>query len=57
MAKLPSQISVAIDTMRIENSVELDCGLNDTEIILEPSMSSSPISWSCMIPDDETAGG
>ena len=50
-----TNLGISIDTMRI-NSVELDCGLNDTEIILEPSMSSSPISWSCMIPDDETAG-
>ena len=50
-----TNLGTSIDTMRI-NSVELDCGLNDTEIILDPSMSSNPIPWSCMIPDDETAG-
>ncbi len=43
------------DTMRI-NSVELDCGLVDTEVTLDPSMSSIPIPWSCTVPEGENAG-
>ena len=50
-----TNLGTSTDTMRI-NSVDLDCGLMDTEIVLGPSMSSSPIPWSCTIPDDETAG-
>ena len=50
-----TNLGTSTDTMRI-NSVDLDCGLMDAEIVLGPSMSSSPIPWSCTIPDDETAG-
>ena len=50
-----TNLGTSTDTMRI-NSVDLDCGLLDTEIALGPSMSSSPIPWSCTIPSDETAG-
>ena len=50
-----TNLGTSTDTMRI-NSIELDCGLTDVEIELGPSMSSSPIPWSCTIPTDETAG-
>ena len=50
-----TNLGTSTDTMRI-NSVDLDCGLMDAEIVLAPSMSSSPIPWSCTIPADETAG-
>ena len=50
-----TNLGTSTDTMGI-NSVDLDCGLGDTEIELGPSMSSSPIPWSCTIPSDETAG-
>ena len=45
----------ADDTMRI-NTVEMDCNLADAEVVLSPSMSSSPIPWSCTIPEGENAG-
>ena len=45
----------ANDTMRI-NSVELDCDLDDVEVVLSPSMSSSPIPWLCVIPEGQNAG-
>ena len=45
----------AEDTMRI-NSIEMDCNLDDAEVTLSPSMSSSPIPWSCTIPEGENAG-
>ena len=50
-----TNLGTSTDTMGI-NSVDLDCGLVDTEIELGPSMSSSHIPWSCTIPRDETAG-
>ncbi len=50
-----TNLGTSTDTMRI-NSVELDCGLIDAEVILTPSMVSSPIPWSCTIPEDEKAG-
>lgn len=50
-----TNLGTSKDTMRI-NTVNLDCGLIDAEIELGPSMSSSPVPWSCTIPDDETAG-
>ena len=50
-----TNLGTSTDTMRI-NSVELDCGLIDAEVVLTPSMVSSPIPWSCTIPEDETAG-
>ena len=50
-----TNLGTSKDTMRI-NTVNLDCGLIDAEIELGPSMSSSPVAWSCTIPDDETAG-
>ena len=50
-----TNLGTASDTMRI-NSVEMDCNLDDAEVTLSPSMSSSPIPWSCMIADGEDAG-
>jgi uncharacterized membrane protein len=51
-----TNLGTASDTMRI-NTVEMDCNfLDDTEVVLAPSMSSSPIPWSCMIADGEDAG-
>ena len=50
-----TNLGTSTDNMRI-NSKDLDCGLTDVEIELGPSMSSSPIPWSCTIPTDETAG-
>ena len=50
-----TNLGTSEDTMRV-NSVDLDCGLSDAEVVLNPSMSSSPIPWSCTIPTDETAG-
>ncbi|DAC40001.1 MAG TPA: hypothetical protein D7H83_03470, partial [Candidatus Poseidoniales archaeon] len=50
-----TNLGTASDTMRI-NSVEMDCNLDDAEVTLSPSMSSSPIPWSCMISDGEDAG-
>ena len=41
--------------MRV-NTIEMDCNLNDAEVTLSPSMSSSPIPWSCTIGDDKNAG-
>ena len=41
--------------MRI-NSVELDCGLSETELTLGPNMASDPIPWSCQIGTNENAG-
>ena len=41
--------------MRI-NTVEMDCNLGDAEVVLSPSMSSTPIPWSCTIAEGETAG-
>ena len=45
----------AEDTMRI-NTVEMDCNLGNVEVTLSPSMSSSPIPWSCTIGEDKNAG-
>ena len=50
-----TNLGTANDTMRI-NTVEMDCNLDDTEVVLSPSMSSSPISWSCMIAEGDTSG-
>ena len=50
-----TNLGTSTDTMRI-NSVELNCNLDDAEVVLSPSMSSSPIPWSCIIPEDENAG-
>ena len=50
-----TNLGTSSDTMRI-NSINLDCGLTEVEVELGPSMSSSPIPWSCTIPSDETAG-
>ena len=50
-----TNLGTSEDTMRV-NSVDLDCGLSDAEVVLDPSMSSNPIPWSCTIPTDETAG-
>ena len=50
-----TNLGTASDTMRI-NTVEMDCNLDDAEVTLSPSMSSSPIPWSCMIADGEDAG-
>ena len=50
-----TNLGTASDTMRI-NTVEMDCNLDDTEVVLSPSMSSSPIPWSCMIAEGETSG-
>ena len=50
-----TNLGTANDTMRI-NTVEMDCNLDDAEVVLSPSMSSSPIPWSCMVPEGETSG-
>ncbi len=50
-----TNLGTANDTMRI-NTVEMDCNLDDVEVVLAPSMSSSPIPWSCMVAEEETAG-
>ena len=50
-----TNLGTANDTMRI-NTVEMDCNLGDAEVVLSPSMSSTPIPWSCTIAEGETAG-
>ena len=50
-----TNLGTANDTMRI-NTVEMDCNLDDAEVVLSPSMSSTPIPWSCTIAEGETAG-
>ena len=50
-----TNLGTATDTMRI-NTVEMDCNLDDVVVELSPSMSSSPIPWSCTIGDEENAG-
>ena len=50
-----TNLGTAADTMRI-NTVEMDCNLDDVVVELSPSMSSSPIPWSCTIGDEENAG-
>ncbi len=50
-----TNLGTAADTMRI-NTVEIDCNLDDVVVELSPSMSSSPIPWSCTIGDEENAG-
>ena len=50
-----TNLGTANDTMRI-NTVEMDCNLDDAEVVLSPSMSSVPIPWSCMVAEGETAG-
>ena len=45
----------AEDTMRI-NTIEMDCNLDDVEVTLSPSMSSSPIPWSCTVGEEKNAG-
>ena len=50
-----TNLGTANDTMRI-NTVELDCNLDDAEVVLSPSMSSNPIPWSCMVAEGETSG-
>ena len=37
-------------------AVELDCNLSENTVRLEPSMSSTPIDWSCMIPENANTG-
>ena len=49
-----TNLGTANDTMRID-TVEMDCNL-DAEVVLSPSMSSTPIPWSCMVAEGETAG-
>ena len=50
-----TNLGTATDTMRID-TVEMDCNLDDSEVVLSPSMSSSPIPWSCTIAEGEDAG-
>ena len=50
-----TNLGTASDTMRV-NTVEMNCNLDDAEVVLSPSMSSSPIPWSCIIADEEDAG-
>ena len=50
-----TNLGTANDTMRI-NTVEMNCNLDDAEVVLSPSMSSIPIPWSCMVSEEETAG-
>lgn len=50
-----TNLGTATDTMRID-TVEMDCNLVDAEVVLSPSMSSSPIPWSCTIAEGEDAG-
>ena len=50
-----TNLGTANDTMRI-NTVEMDCNLDDAEVVLSPSMSSSPIPWSCMVAEGENSG-
>ena len=45
----------AEDTMRI-NTIEMDCNLDDVEVTLSPSMSSSSIPWSCTVGEEKNAG-
>ncbi|MBB70690.1 MAG: hypothetical protein CMB28_06255 [Euryarchaeota archaeon] len=50
-----TNLGTANDTMRI-NTVEMDCNLDDAEVVLSPSMSSSPIPWSCTVAEGENSG-
>ena len=50
-----TNLGTANDTMRI-NTVEMDCNLDDAEVVLSPSMSSTPIPWSCTVAEGENAG-
>ena len=50
-----TNLGTATDSMLI-NTVEMDCNLDGEMLELAPSMSSSPIPWSCIINENENAG-
>ena len=50
-----TNLGTATDSMTID-TVEMDCNIDDVAIELAPSMSSSPIPWSCTIGENENAG-
>ena len=49
-----TNLGTAVDTFTID-AVELNCTISQNDVILPPSMSSSPIQWSCEIPENERA--
>ena len=50
-----TNMGTAIDSMQID-TLELDCNLNNVVVELAPSMSSTPIPWSCTIDEKTNAG-
>ena len=50
-----TNMGTASDSMQI-NTLELDCNLDNVVVELAPSMSSTPIPWSCTIEDNANAG-
>lgn len=50
-----TNLGTSMDTLSL-TAVELDCTLSVNNVTLEPSMSSTPIDWSCTIPENANAG-
>jgi len=50
-----TNLGTSMDTLSL-TTVELDCTLSVNNVTLQPSMSSTPIDWSCSIPENANAG-